>query len=34
LRYNPATNTLVQYAQGLQESGGLTDNRIHAGAGR
>ena len=30
LRYNPATNTLVQYAQGLQESGGLTDNRIHA----
>ncbi|MYM80965.1 response regulator [Duganella sp. FT50W] len=30
LRYNPATGTVVRYVQGPQESGGLTDSRIHA----
>jgi signal transduction histidine kinase/CheY-like chemotaxis protein/ligand-binding sensor domain-containing protein len=30
LRYNPATGAVARYVQGPQESGGLTDNRIHA----
>jgi signal transduction histidine kinase/CheY-like chemotaxis protein/ligand-binding sensor domain-containing protein/HPt (histidine-containing phosphotransfer) domain-containing protein len=30
LRYDPASGSVTQYVQGAQESGGLTDNRIHA----
>ncbi|MEO5935278.1 MAG: response regulator [Duganella sp.] len=30
LRYDVAANTIVRYVQGPPESGGLTDNRIHA----
>nr|WP_315249168.1 response regulator [uncultured Duganella sp.] len=30
LRYNPGTASVTRYAQGAQEGGGLTDNRIHA----
>jgi signal transduction histidine kinase/CheY-like chemotaxis protein/ligand-binding sensor domain-containing protein/HPt (histidine-containing phosphotransfer) domain-containing protein len=33
LRYDPATGALRAYVQGTQESGGLTDNRIHAVVG-
>ncbi|CAN7560797.1 response regulator [Duganella sp. LjRoot269] len=30
LRYDPAAGTIQRYVQGPAESGGLTDNRIHA----
>ncbi|WP_432377976.1 response regulator [Duganella sp. P38] len=30
LRYNPASNAVTAYVQGPQESGSLSDNRIHA----
>ncbi|WP_229259799.1 hybrid sensor histidine kinase/response regulator [Duganella aquatilis] len=30
LRYNPNSGAVQRYEQGAQESGGLTDNRIHA----
>ncbi|WP_229223461.1 response regulator [Duganella sp. sic0402] len=30
LRYKPATGSVMQYVQGGQGAGGLTDNRVHA----